>query len=95
MRAIEAGFTDKPVKLDIAKERSVLTALKMIYEGGSLDGKTANLPTRAISSVVIGLHRVIGISLKLISARFGSMFAIGELSFAGPASLLNPTTAVG
>ena len=57
MRAIEARFTDKPVKLDNAKERRVLTALKMIYEGGSLDGKTANLPTRDISSVVVGLHR--------------------------------------
>jgi hypothetical protein len=29
----------------------------MIYEGGSLDGKIADLPTRALSSVVIGLHR--------------------------------------
>ena len=57
MRAIEARFTDKPVKLDNAKERRVLTGLKMIYEGGSLDGKTANLPTRDLSSVVVGLHR--------------------------------------
>ena len=54
MRAIEARFTDKPFKLDDAKER---TALKMIYEGGSLDGKTANFPTRDLSSVVVGLHR--------------------------------------
>ena len=29
----------------------------MIYEGGSLDGKTANLPTRDLSCVVVGLHR--------------------------------------
>src|SRR5262245_39652619 len=57
MRAIEARFTDKPVKLDNAKERGVLTALKMTYEGGSLDGKTANFPTRDLSSVVVGLHR--------------------------------------
>ena len=57
MRAIEARFTDKPVKLDDAKERRVLTALKMIYEGGSLDGTTANLTTRDVSSVVVGLHR--------------------------------------
>jgi hypothetical protein len=57
MRAIEARFTDKHVKLDNAKERGVLTSLKMIYEGGSLDGKTANLPTRNLSSVVVGLHR--------------------------------------
>ena len=57
MRAIEARFTDKPVKLDDAKERRVSTALKMIYEGGSLDGKTANFPTRDLSSVVVGVHR--------------------------------------
>ena len=40
MRAIAARFTDKSVKLDTEKRR-VLTTLKMIYEGGSLDGKTA------------------------------------------------------
>ena len=57
MRAIEAQFTDKAVKLDSAKERRVLTALKMIYEGGSLDGKTANFHTRDLSSVVVGVHR--------------------------------------
>src|SRR5262249_30368837 len=57
MRAIEARFTDKHVEPDSAKERGVLTSLKMIYEGGSLDGKTANLPTRNLSSVVVGLHR--------------------------------------
>jgi len=57
MKVIEARFTDKPVKLDDAKERRVLTALKMIYEGGSLDGKTANFPTRDLSNVVVGLHR--------------------------------------
>ena len=57
MRAIEARFTDKPVKLEDAKERRVSTALKMIYEGGSLDGKTANFRTRDLSSVVVGLHR--------------------------------------
>src|SRR6516162_9883982 len=57
MKVIEARFTDKPVKLDDAKERRVLTALKMIYEGGSLDGKTADFPTRDLSSVVVGLHR--------------------------------------
>ena len=57
MRAIEARFTDKPVKLDDAKERRLSTALKMIYEGGSLDGKIADLPTRDLSAVVVGLHR--------------------------------------
>ena len=57
MKVIEARFTDKPVKLDDTEEGRVLTALKMIYEGGSLDGKTANLPTRDLSSIVVGLHR--------------------------------------
>jgi hypothetical protein len=57
MRAIPARFTDKPVKLGDAEERRVLTMLKMIYEGGSLDGKIADLPTRDISCVVVGLHR--------------------------------------
>ncbi len=57
LQTIAARFTDKPVKLDGAQERRVLTTLKMIYEGGSLDGKTANFPTRDLSCVVIGRHR--------------------------------------
>ena len=54
IRAIIERFTDKPVKIDDTEERRVSTELKMIYEGGSLDGKTANLPTR---DLVVGLHR--------------------------------------
>ena len=61
LTTIAARFTDEPVKLEDADERAderkVLTKLKMTYEGGSLDGKTANLPTRDVSCVVIGLHR--------------------------------------
>jgi hypothetical protein len=57
MRTITARFTDKPVKLDDAEDPRVSTTLKMIYEGGSLDGKIADLPTRDLSSVVVGLHR--------------------------------------
>jgi len=56
MRAIAARFIDNPVKLDTEKRR-VLTTLKVIYEGGPLDGKTANFPTRDVSYVVVGLHR--------------------------------------
>jgi len=56
MKAIAARFTDKSVKLDTEKRR-VLTTLKMIYEGGSLDGKTANFSTRDLSCVVVGVHR--------------------------------------
>src|SRR5215831_17782053 len=57
LMTIAAPLTDEPVKLDDASERKVLTTLKMIYEGGSLDGKTANFPTRDLSCVVVGLHR--------------------------------------
>ena len=57
LMTIAARVTDEPVKLDDANERRVLTTLKMIYEGGSLDGKTANFPTRDLSCVMIGLHR--------------------------------------
>jgi hypothetical protein len=57
LTTIAARFTDEPVKLHGALERRVLTTLKMIYEGGSLDGKTANFPTRDLSGVVVGRHR--------------------------------------
>ena len=57
LQTIAARFTDKPVKLDGAQERRILTKLKMIYEGGSFDGKTATFPTRDLSSVVVGRHR--------------------------------------
>ena len=56
MRAITARFADKPVKFDDAEKPKVLTTLKMIYEGGSLDGKIADLPTRNLSCVVVGFH---------------------------------------
>ena len=57
LQTIAARFTDRSVKSNGAQERRVLTTLKMIYEGGSLDGKTANFPTRDLSSVVVGSHR--------------------------------------
>lgn len=57
LQMIAARFTDKPGKVDAADKRRVLTTLKMIYEGGSLDGKTANFPTRDVSRVVVGRHR--------------------------------------
>jgi hypothetical protein len=46
-----------PSNSTIPMSAGFLTALKMIYEGGSADGKTANFPTRDLSCVVIGLHR--------------------------------------
>jgi hypothetical protein len=57
MTAIAVQFQDESVELDNVEKRTVLTTLKMIYEGGSLDGKTANFPTRDLSCVVVGLHR--------------------------------------
>jgi len=58
LQTIAARVTDKPIKqLDGAQERTVLTTLKMIYEGGSLDGKTATFPKRDVSSVVVGRHQ--------------------------------------
>ena len=57
MTAILVRFPDESVKLDDVEQRRVLTTLKMIYEGGSLDGKTANFSTRDLSCVVAGLHR--------------------------------------
>ena len=56
LMTIAAGFIDESIKLDDPEERRVLTTLKMMYEGGSLDGKTANFPTRDLSCVVAGLH---------------------------------------
>ena len=57
LQTIAARFKDKRAKLEDAEERKVLTTLKMIYEGGSLDGKTANFPTRDVSCIVAGSHR--------------------------------------
>lgn len=57
LSTITAPLSDRSIKLDHAKERRVLTTLKMTYEGGSLDGKTANFPTRDLERVVVGLHR--------------------------------------
>ena len=95
MTAIVVPFPDECVKLDDVEERRVLTTLEVIYEGGSLHGKTADFPTRDLERVVLASTGVIGISLKPMSARSASIFAAGERSFAAPASLLNPTTAVG
>ena len=57
LKTIAARFADEPVKIVNSKGHQVLTTLKMIYEGGSLDGKTGNFPTRDVSRVVVGRHR--------------------------------------
>jgi hypothetical protein len=57
MTAILVRFPDESVKLDDVEERTVLTALEVIYEGGSLHGKTADFPTRDLDRFVVGVHR--------------------------------------
>jgi hypothetical protein len=95
LTAITARLTGEPMKFGGGQERRVLTTLKMIYEGGSLDGKTANFPTRDSSSVVLGRHRGNWHFFETYKVRSGSIFTTGEQSLAAPGSLLNPTTAVG
>ena len=56
MTAIVVRLPDESVKLDNVEERRVLTDLEVIYEGGMLDGKTQNFPTRDLERVVVGLH---------------------------------------
>ena len=57
LTTIAAPLTHEPVKLDDVDEQRVLTTLKIIYEGGSLDGRGANFPTRDLSCVVVGIHQ--------------------------------------
>lgn len=57
LHTIAAHFKDQRGRGDNREERRVLTKLRMVYEGGSLDGKTVNFPSRDISRVVVGCHR--------------------------------------
>ena len=56
MTAIPVQFPDESVKLDDVEEGRVLTALEVMFEDGSLHGKTADFPTRDLERVVLGLH---------------------------------------
>jgi hypothetical protein len=56
MTAILVRFPDEPVKLDDVQESTLLTALEVIYDGGSLHGKTADFPTRDLERLVAGVH---------------------------------------
>jgi hypothetical protein len=56
MMATTIRVIDKPFKLDDLEHRRVLKTLRVMYEGGSLDGKTANFHTRDVSRVVVGVH---------------------------------------
>ena len=57
MTAIAVRFPDESVELDNVEEHRVLTTLEVIYEGGSLHGKTADFPTRDLERLVAGVHR--------------------------------------
>ena len=56
MTAILVQFPDESINLDDVEEHSVLTALEVIYEGGSLHGKTADFSTRDLERLVVGVH---------------------------------------
>src|SRR5437773_12200552 len=56
LTAIAVRFPDESVKLDNVEERRVLRGLEVIYDAGSLHGKTADFPTRDLQRVVPGLH---------------------------------------
>jgi hypothetical protein len=56
MTAIAVRFPDESVEVGNVEERRVLTTLEVIYEGGSLHGKTGDFPTRHLERVVVGLH---------------------------------------
>ena len=57
MTAILVRFPNESVKPDDVEQRKVLTTLEVIYEGGSLHGKTADFPTRDLERFVAGVHR--------------------------------------
>ena len=95
MTAIAIRFPDESVELDNVEERRVLTTLEVIYEGGSLHGKTADFPSRDLERVVLHVHgrnrhffqtyeRTICVDIR--SQR--TIFRYAGL-------VLNPTTAVG
>ena len=56
MTAIPVQLPDESVKLDDVEEGRVLTALEVMYEGGSLDGKTADFASRDLERVVLHVH---------------------------------------
>ena len=98
LTAILVRFPDESVKLDHVEERTVLTALEVIYEGGSLHGKTADFPTRDLERLVVGVHegdwhffetyeRTIGVDIR--SWRTIFRYA-GARSFAMPSLTSKP-----
>jgi hypothetical protein len=56
MTAIPVQFPDESVKLDDVEEGRVLTALKVMFEGGSLHGTTADFRSRDLERVLLRVH---------------------------------------
>ena len=52
MTAIPVQFPDESVKLGDVEEGRALTALEVMYEGGSLHGETADFPSRDLERVL-------------------------------------------
>src|SRR5438067_12933868 len=94
MTAILVRFPDESVKLDNVEERSVLTTLEAIYEGGSLHGKTADFPTRDLDRLVAGVHRRTSHFFETYERTICVDIRSRRMIFRY-AALLNATTAVG
>ena len=56
MTAILVQSPVESVKRDNVDEHRVLTDLEVMYDGGSLHGKTADFPTRDLERVVLRVH---------------------------------------
>jgi hypothetical protein len=56
MTAILVRFPDESVKLEGVAKRRILTTLKVIYERGTLHGKSADFPSRDLDRLVVGVH---------------------------------------
>ena len=56
MTAIPVQFPDESVKLHDVEEGRVLTALKVMFEGGSLHGTTADFRSRDLERVLLRVH---------------------------------------
>ena len=56
MTALLVRFPSESVQLDDVEEPRVLTALEVIYEGGSLHGETADFATRDLERVVVRVY---------------------------------------
>ena len=95
MTAIPVQFPDESVKLDDVEEGRVLTALEVMFEGGSLHGTTADLPSRDLERVLLRVHGRNRHFFQTYERTICVDIRSRRTIFATPASLLNPTTAVG